>query len=384
MRICTNCGHIPEADESVCSICGSDLTTDTGTVPAPEDETAVSDGDTNSLLFSSDRTVELKLELPAPAEVPEEAEPVREETADTGENAAVPLFSSPSVIELRLDHTAPEAEEPADEAAVSADEEDAVPAAADAADEITAPLFSFTTATIELDLDQNAPEAEPELPVPEAEEQETETAAPSGEEPAVSESAPSGSAPEPGNENYRVVKVKVRNDQKLKNVNKERVAIVVIALLALVSMISAVFMIVVPLIQARRQDEAAKEAAYMEFLTGEWLSETFIYSGEQYPSCEILTVGKDHTFKSEIWTSPNDRETYDPETWTVTARQAGDLAVELETSSLRVSYTDGDGNVMVYRRYILKLDSSSLILREYYNEKMTDYYDVVFTRKGNS
>ena len=39
---------------------------------------------------------------------------------------------------------------------------------------------------------------------------------------------------------------------------------------------------------------------------------------------------------------------------------------------------------MVYRRYILKLDSSSLILREYYNEKMTDYYDVVFIRKGNS
>ena len=64
--------------------------------------------------------------------------------------------------------------------------------------------------------------------------------------------------------------------------------------------------------------------------------------------------------------------------------ETGDLAVELETSSLRVSYTDGDGNVMVYRRYILKLDSSSLILREYYNEKMTDYYDVVFIRKGNS
>lgn len=183
-------------------------------------------------------------------------------------------------------------------------------------------------------------------------------------------------------DNFQIISVKVRSEKKLGSVNRGRIAAVILSLLALVSVICAVFMIAVPLVQAKRQDEAAKESAYMDFLRGEWLSDTFIYSGKEFPSCEILRVGKDGSFVSEIWTSPNDRETYDPDTWTLTASQSGTLHLELETSSLRVSYTDSDGNAMVYRRYILKLDTGSLVLREYYNEKMTDYYDVVFTRFG--
>ena len=382
MRICTSCGNAVEDGETVCSVCNSDLTTETDAetekaVSAPDDISLTSDDKVNAQLFSSAHPVELRLETPEPAEATEEAAVPSENDTD------VPLFSSDYPAELRLELPEP-AVTPEDTGLMSesAMEQDS----GETASEITAPLFSFTTATLELDLhpDQTVPDtetgdAEPAPEVIPAEENDTAPQPEETPEPVTQETEKNSE-----NENYKVVKVKVRNDQKLKNVNKERVAVVIIALLALMSVISAVFMIVVPLIQARRQDEAAKEAAYMEYLTGEWLSETFIYSGEEFPSCEVLTIGKNSTFTSEIWTSPNDRETYDPETWTVTARQTGDLAIELATSSLRVSYTDSDGNVMVYRRYILKLDSSSLILREYYNEKMTDYYDVVFTRKGNS
>ena len=382
MRICTSCGNAVEDGETVCSVCNSDLTTETDAetekaVSAPDDISLTSDDKVNAQLFSSAHPVELRLETPEPAEATEEAAVPSENDTD------VPLFSSDYPAELRLELPEP-AVTPEDTGLMSesAMEQDS----GETASEITAPLFSFTTATLELDLhpDQTVPDtetgdAEPAPEVIPAEENDTAPQPEETPEPVTQETEKNSE-----NENYKVVKVKVRNDQKLKNVNKERVAVVIIALLALMSVISAVFMIVVPLIQARRQDEAAKEAAYMEYLTGEWLSETFIYSGEEFPSCEVLTIGKNSTFISEIWTSPNDRETYDPETWTVTARQTGDLAIELATSSLRVSYTDSDGNVMVYRRYILKLDSSSLILREYYNEKMTDYYDVVFTRKGNS
>lgn len=198
----------------------------------------------------------------------------------------------------------------------------------------------------------------------------------------ISASADGGTSEEEKEKDiFRIISVSMKNDEKLGSVNRGRVAAVTISLLALVSVILALFMIVIPLVQARQQDEAAKETAYMDFLRGEWLSDTFIYSGQQFPSCEIFTVGKDGTFRSEIWTSPNDRETYDPETWTLTASQTGDLHLELETSSLRVSYTDSNGTVMVYRRYIIGLDMSSLVLREYYNETMTDYYDVVFSRQ---
>lgn len=353
MRICTNCGHSLNDGETVCSVCNSDLITETdsaaeGSITPSEDVPVLPDDEMRVPLFSSDYAVKLELYQAEPEEIPEAAEAASE--AEPSEDAEVSLDAS------------------------------AAGTAAEVTPETTAPLFSFTTTSIDLDLVTDQPESETitDAAEPAAEERpeaESEPVSPSD----VTAVQESGSE----NENYKVVKVKVRNDEKLKSVNKERVAVVVIALLALVSVISAVFMIVVPLIRARRQDEAAREQAYMDYLNGEWLSETFIYSGEEFPSCEVLTIGKDSSFISEIWTSPNDRETYDPETWTVTARQSGDLALELATSSLRVSYTDSDGNVMVYRRYILKLDSSSLILREYYNEKMTDYYDVVFTRKGN-
>ena len=383
MRICSNCGHVLEDGEEVCRTCGSDLIIETDDMPEEAyslpadvsvssggeelpvpDETAT--GTAGVSLFTSSSTV--VLEIPSPsAETDGDTEPETEDAPD-------PLFTSSDRIVLEI----PASAEPGDS--------DTEPEAEDVPD----PLFtSPDRIVLEIPADTGTCDSGStrEADTEEAKEEEALAAETDAEtaETEADDAVPAMTAGDaPAADNYRVVNVAVRNDDRLKGVNRERVAIVVIALLALISVISAVFMIVVPLVRAKRQDEAAKEAAYLDYLTGEWLSETFIYSGEQYPSCELLTIKKDSTFVSEILTSPNDRETYDPETWTLTARQSGDLHIEVATSSLRVSYTGTDGNVMVYRRYILKLDSSSLILREYYNEKMTDYYDVIFTRTGDS
>ena len=258
MRICTSCGNAVEDGETVCSVCNSDLTTETDAetekaVSAPDDISLTSDDKVNAQLFSSAHPVELRLETPEPAEATEEAAVPSENDTD------VPLFSSDYPAELRLELPEP-AVTPEDTGLMSesAMEQDS----GETASEITAPLFSFTTATLELDLhpDQTVPDtetgdAEPAPEVIPAEENDTAPQPEETPEPVTQETEKNSE-----NENYKVVKVKVRNDQKLKNVNKERVAVVIIALLALVSVISAVFMIVVPLIQARRQDEAAKEA----------------------------------------------------------------------------------------------------------------------------
>ena len=47
---------------------------------------------------------------------------------------------------------------------------------------------------------------------------------------------------------------------------------------------------------------------------------------------------------------------------------------------IAVTYVTTQGESYSYMRYIRRLDGTSLTLREYYNETMSDYFDVVFTR----
>lgn len=330
MRICTGCGHVLSDKEDFCSICGSDLILDT----------------------SGDQDGEVRGTLSALSSMLEDAG--LPDVPDLDDD--IPAIGSSS-------------------SSVSSEEESHPSSSVDAHHEDDNNDTPSDTAPADISASEH--DEDPGAVLPWAETSDEEPV--SGENnDSVSDDSPDTNAEK---KNFRIVSVSVKNNEGIAHVNRGRIIAVVVTLLFLISVILSVFMIVVPLVQARQQDEAAKETAYMDFLRGRWLSDTFIYSGKEYPSCEILTVGKDGTFTSEIWTSPNDRETYDPQTWTLTASQTGDLHLELETSSLRVSYTDSDGNTMVYRRYILGLDFSSLILREYYNETMTDYYDVVFSRQ---
>jgi|GEM_PF-2201923 len=380
MRICTNCGRILEDGETVCKVCSSSLILDTeGASEAREElEHSIEElyGEDSPAVSESDDTDTSAQSggITAP-DTPGSDAIVSEGTGD-----AEPVeISANSETETNVtDETAPDETREAASA-----EETAANGTEEAAEDHTAytSVFSFTQTLPYI------PAADEQEQIPAEEQPETsgETAGTESAEvsAAPADTSPSGESPE-RKENFRIVSVKVKNDDGLGSVNRGRVAAVALALLALISVIAATFMIVIPLVNARRQDEAAKTKAYMDFLCGQWLSETFIYSGKEFPSCELLTINRNNTFSTEIWTSPTDREKYDSETWSITAEQSGEFHLELNTSSLRVSYTDSDGNVMVYRRYILRLDAGSLVLREYYNEKMTDYYDVVFTRVPES
>ena len=154
-----------------------------------------------------------------------------------------------------------------------------------------------------------------------------------------------------------------------------------ILLMSAAAVVAAIVMIVVPLWQQRQAQQQSETDAYLTYLCGSWLSEPFTYAEDEAstPIREMLVLEDDYTFSSTNYASPNDRDTYDPATWTACDATAGSWALELETASIRFYYQREDGSTYVYRRYIRDLTSASLVMREYYNEQMTDYYDVVFT-----
>ena len=354
MRICTNCGRILEDDEEICRVCNSDLILDTeGTDSDPEEQ------DIMSLIYGDDSPSE----TPSPSVSEKEVVSLHENQSSGNQDIDSDIGNSSDGDEEKS--TDEESPESADETKVSADNNQP------SEDHLFVDAEDLSSqAAAEEETDSPLPAEPSEELTPEDTSKQTNEPSPASE-PAKKETR---------NEKIKIISVRAPNEERLPHVNRSRVLLVISALLVLSAVIFAVFMVVIPLIDARKQDEAARISAYMEFLEGKWLSETFIYSGQEFPSCEILVLNRNNTFSTEIMTSPNDRETYDPETWTVTAEQAGQFRLELETSSLRVSFDDGQGNTMVYRRYIIKLDSQSLVLREYYNEKMTEYYDVVFSR----
>ena len=82
----------------------------------------------------------------------------------------------------------------------------------------------------------------------------------------------------------------------------------------------------------------------------------------------------------DIHVSTDGSDIYDKDTWTVTDRDEGKFSISIKDSAIAVTYVTTQGESYSYMRYIRRLDGTSLTLREYYNETMTDYFDVVFTR----
>ena len=154
----------------------------------------------------------------------------------------------------------------------------------------------------------------------------------------------------------------------------------VMLILAALAVAGIIFGIVLPYFRLNDDSDAAKEKAYMDFICGTWISNSFVYSDGSFPSKEILIVNKDYTYTSYIVASPDGSEEYDRNTWKVTDSDEGVFSISIEDSAIAVTYNTTSGDSYSYLRYIRRLDGSSLTLREYYNEQMTDYFDVIFTR----
>lgn len=173
---------------------------------------------------------------------------------------------------------------------------------------------------------------------------------------------------------------KENRNKLLKKKGLSRPIVLSLALIAILAVLGVVFLWILPQKQAEQQAIEAQENAYLDFLCDTWMSDVFIYAEETHPSREVLTLTKDLHYHCDIWTSSSDREAFDPDIWSITDTNDGTYYLELDTASIRVYYTGEDGQEYVYRRYIRELTEDTLILREYYNENLSEYYDVTFTK----
>jgi len=171
-----------------------------------------------------------------------------------------------------------------------------------------------------------------------------------------------------------------KSDALLKRKGLSKVSVLAMASAVILLILGIIFFWILPQKQAEQQAIEEKENAYLEFLCDTWMSDVFIYAEETHPSREVLTLTTDMKYQCDIWTSSSDREAFDPQIWSVTDSNSGTYYLELDTASIRIYYTGDDGQEYVYRRYIRELTEDKLVLREYYNENLSEYYDVTFTK----
>ncbi len=169
-------------------------------------------------------------------------------------------------------------------------------------------------------------------------------------------------------------------EELLKARGLKRGGVIFLALLAIAGVLFGIFKYYLPKLRAEEQEAADRESAYQDLVCGTWMSDVFIYADETHPSREVLTLERDYSYKCDIWTSSSDREAFDPEIWSVTDTIEGTYFLELDAGSIRVTYTGTDGEEHVYRRFVRDAGGDKLVLREYYNENLTEYFDVEFER----
>ena len=225
-----------------------------------------------------------------------------------------------------------------------------------------------------VDKKQSPSADEPETAAEETPEEETAEEEPSSDEEtdSVPEEEPEGKETEE--------KPAVDGSKLLKKKGLGKVWVLGLAIAAILAVLGVIFFWIVPQKQAEQQAIEDRENAYLDFLCDTWMSDVFIYAEEEHPSREVLTLNRDMTYRCDIWTSSSDREAFDPEIWSITDTNEGTYYLELDTASLRIYYTGEDGEDYVYRRYIRDLNEDTLVLREYYNETLSEYYDVSFTK----
>ncbi len=332
MRICASCGYILNDDDMVCPFCGE----------AAYRESFPGGNGTGASFDAAPETAGVQETSPAEAVA----------ASDEASWAAGTVYMSPEEAEELMSQDA------VPDGAEEAPEEE-TPEDAQADQEVAAPEEAAEEAT----------EAETA-----AEECITEGSGPAGD---VSTAVPEET--EATEERHSIFHTDVDpEDRPLRKRNGLfSKAILIMAALALAGM---VFGIILPFFRLSDDSDAAKEKAYMNFICGSWISSSFVYSDGSFPTKEIFIVNKDYTFKSYIVVSPDDSEVYDKDTWKVTDTDEGTFSIYSENSAIGVTYTTTSGDQYSYFRYIRSLDSSSMTLREYYNEEMTDYFDVIFTR----
>ncbi len=131
----------------------------------------------------------------------------------------------------------------------------------------------------------------------------------------------------------------------------------------------------------RLAEAPSQEQLILQQLEGVWVSDEFsLRSDPEHPLREVLTVGEG-SFSSVCYAPDDTKDGYLTGEWPTVSSVEGALGAYVEQSViLSFSYTGGGNSDYYFIREILSLSEDELILREYYDEERTDYYDLTFTR----
>lgn len=118
------------------------------------------------------------------------------------------------------------------------------------------------------------------------------------------------------------------------------------------------------------------------YVEGNWMSGEFIYNedADSQRYVEYLVLHEDGTFQLQVLvpdkTNPDGYLTGE---WIVETDYSGTYTIDAEANILILQFTL-DGETVALNRHIVAIDQNTLTLREYYDNLMTDYFDVTFTR----
>ena len=118
----------------------------------------------------------------------------------------------------------------------------------------------------------------------------------------------------------------------------------------------------------------------LEYLCGEWLSDKYSYADEETAQYrELLTINENGTYTIQFFIINDNPTGYLDGSWQVENSMSGIVAFKDEDSSVNFINSE-KGRKYEYIRYLINTDKGTMTLREYYDEKKTDYYDVQFTK----
>ncbi len=256
-------------------------------------------------------------------------------------------------------------------------QEDEVDNAVDIVDEVR-----YATATIELPVGFSADNSvlsdtidtsfsdEYEFPEEEAEAQQ---------EPEEEESA-GGEAQRADEEPEGALELELRDLAKARKPETTVLGKVGVTFVAL--LITAVFVFAVAcLVRYMKGPTATDEQLMLEYISGSWLSEPFVFADDTSHSyVELFEIKNDGTFTlKHLVPDLRNEKGYLDGSWEIDYQISGRVELLLDKECVLLNYTEF-GHDYYFDRYIVETEDGKLILREYYDDAMTLSFDIVYTR----
>ena len=168
-------------------------------------------------------------------------------------------------------------------------------------------------------------------------------------------------------------------ERKPENTVLGKIGVTVVALLILAVFVFAV----VCLVKYMKGPTATDEQLMLDYVSGSWLSEPFVFADDTSRSyVELFEIRSDGAFtlKHLVPDIKNDKGYLDG-SWDVDYQISGSIEILLDSDCVLLSYTEF-GHDYYFDRYIVTTEDAAMTLREYYDDAMTQSFDIAYTRVG--